>query len=343
MNRNSHTTVSASSHVAGLVACFLAVWPWTIGSVAAAEVEILDERIVTGEPKTAGGPKIAGELAIIIDEAQVMRIQDVMVGAPVSGLVAKVRIQEGQAVSVDTVLVELSAERAEKELAAAQAAYEAALIQSENDVNTRYAQRTLEVRKRELKQSTEANQRYAGSVTATEIDRLQLVIDQAILSVEQAQQELDVATATVREKAATVDLAALRVREHSIGSLTEGRIAEVLVQAGQWVEAGKPVVRIVSLDPIRISAFIDGRKHNRSLVGRPVEFQWQPEPSVPAITLMGRVSFVSDELNPVTSQVRLWAEVDNPDETIRPGMRGMLVIQPSGRLPLPNNDGLDSE
>ena len=270
---------------------------------------------------------------ITIADSQVLSIHNAVIASPIAGLVRQCRVHEGDAIGANQVLIELDDTRATEELAAAYAAHEAALIQANNDVNIRYAQRTLEVRRRELMQSIEANERYSGSVTKTEIDRLQLVIDQAELSVEQAKQERSVAEATVNEKAAAVNLGQLRVNEHSIESMIAGRIAEVSVQAGQWIEAGAPVVRILSLDPIRISGFIDGRVYNRSLVGRPVTFHQTPsaesdsENTIEPMKLSGHVSFVSDELNPITSQVRLWAEVANPDEVIRPGMRGRLVIE----------------
>lgn len=324
MTHFSHMTYLGSSFRREVFVILIALLATFIGSARAAEGEIPGD----------------ADSAITIEDAQVLRIQDVVVGSPVSGMVSSVAIREGQAVSEGTQLVQLNSERASKELAAAKAEFEAALIQSENDVNTRYARRTLEVRKRELKQSTEANQRYAGSVTATEIDRLQLVIDQAVLSVEQAQQELDVAMATVNLQAAAVDLAQLRIEEHSVESQVDGRIAEVTVQAGQWVEAGTPIARIVSLDPIRVSAFVDGRRFDRSLVGRSVEFQWTPDETKSPINLIGTVTFVSDELNPITSQARLWADLSNPDETIRPGMRGKLIIQ-EPRHAQTTGDGLE--
>ena len=36
--------------------------------------------------------------------------------------------------------------------------------------------------------------------------------------------------------------------------------------------------------------------------------------------------FVSPEVNPVNGQVRVWADVDNKQLTLRPGLRGHLAI-----------------
>ncbi|MCM2372493.1 hemolysin D [Rhodopirellula sp. ICT_H3.1] len=286
---------------------------------------------------------------IQIDQAQVLLIQNTSLSTPIAGRVDSVEIVEGEQIVPGRVLARLDERRARGEWSAAQAALHAAMIQAENDVNTRYAKRSLEVRERELQQSDEANKRYPGSVTATEIDRLQLVIDQAELAVEQSEQEREIAQATAAEKQAACELAKQRLDEHTIESTINGQVAEVFVQNGQWVEAGAPIVRLISLDPIRVSGFVDGRLHDSGLVGRKVRFEIAPpQPSSDvtsfaansngdskvavennvdeATVLYGVVTFVSAELHPVTSQVRLWATVDNPNRKARPGMRGKLTI-----------------
>ncbi len=285
--------------------------------------------------------------SLTVHDAQVLLIQNTTIATPIAGLVCAVEVREGDQVVAQDVLIRMDARRAQAELVASQAALQASEIQAENDVNTRYAERSLEVRQREWEQSNEANDRFNGSVTETEMDRLQLVIDQAELSVEQSEQERAVASATATEKRAAVELARLRLAEHTVQSIVTGQVAEVLVQVGQWVEPGTPIVRLISLDPIRVSGFIDGQLYDSSLVGCDVKFEIKPPAKQLAMNktgklesqldefengsdepllFSGKVTFVSDELNPVTSQLRVWAEIANPHGQARPGMRGTLVI-----------------
>jgi len=42
----------------------------------------------------------------------------------------------------------------------------------------------------------------------------------------------------------------------------------------------------------------------------------------------GHIVFVNPEIDPLNSQVRVWAEVENPDLKLRPGMQAALVIEP---------------
>ena len=45
------------------------------------------------------------------------------------------------------------------------------------------------------------------------------------------------------------------------------------------------------------------------------------------LQLEGKISFVSDEVDPVNQQVRVWAEIDNSRLELRPGDRGRLSIE----------------
>lgn len=275
-----------------------------------------------------------------INDAQAKLVQNTNIAAPIAGNLLRLDVQPGDQIEPGSTLLILDASLAKRELEAAQAAYEAAALQAENQVSVRYAQRTSEVKRRELQQSKEANSRYEGSVTATEIDRLQLLIDQADLSIQQAEHELHVAAATAEEKRAICRLSDERVQQHTIDTPIAGSVAETLVQVGQWVEPGQPLVRLISLDPIQVSCFVDGNRWDRSLIGHPVTFEFKAPRGVqdeleldasveaPApVSLSGRVSFVSEELNPVTSQIRLDAEINNPNGRLRPGVRGRLLIQ----------------
>ncbi len=271
----------------------------------------------------------SGGKTIEVTDAQVSLIQNAFVATSIAGLVAEVPVREGDRVEPGDRLIQLDTEQAQTELEAAKATHDATKLQSDNNVHVRYAQRTMEVRQRELEQSHEANQRYAGTVSESEISKQQLEVDQARLAIEQAEHDQLVAGARVREKQAAILMAAANLRRHGITAPVSGEVVEIAVEPGEWVDTGKPVVRIISLDPIRVECFIVGASNGDELVGRKVEFfpEVQSEPSTPAATpLVGQVTFVSLELHPVTGQARLWATIANPDRTVRAGMHGRLVI-----------------
>ena len=263
--------------------------------------------------------------ALVIEDAQTSLIKNAFIAAPLPGVVSSVDVQEGDQVQADAVLVRLREDLAEKELVAAKAALDAARMESDNDVNLRYAKRTLQVREHEMQQSRLANQAYPGAVSDFELEEIRLKVDQAALAIEQAQHDLMVAAAAAVEKQAAVSIAQTRLEQHTVRTRVEGMVAEIDVQPGEWVEAGEPIVRILSLDPIRVEGFVDGKTHGPQLVGRAVQFT--PAGANNGEPLRGRVTFVSPEMHPVTGQVRLWATVDNPDGKIGSGASGALVVE----------------
>ena len=270
-----------------------------------------------------------GEPALRVPEAQLSLIQNTLIAAPMAGVVDTVMVKEGDRVTPGQKMVQLNADQVSTELRAADAAAQAAQLQANNDVDARYAKRTLEVRRSELQQNMEANEGFAGAISDTEIEQLKLVVDQSELAIEQANHDLQVAAATAREKAAAAEIVKARLEKHSIKAPIVSQVVQVDVQPGQWVEAGKPVVRLISLDPIRVECFVDGRQHGEDLVGRQVEFIVC---RVLVVThrikkLLGEVVFVSPEVHPVTGQARLWATLRNPDKLGRAGMRGQLTIK----------------
>ena len=272
---------------------------------------------------TAG---LADDTVLEINGAQTSLIQNTFVASPIAGVVSEVNAREGARVTAGTCLVRLNDLQAVTEVLAAKAKLEAARLESSNDVDQRFPERSLEVRIRELESSLKANQKYSGAVSDTEIARLSLVVDQSRLAIEQAKHELAIAAARASEQEAAVSIAEAILDKHAITTTVDGFVAEVAIETGEWVEPGTPIVRVITLDPIRVECFVDGRLYGPNLVGGTVQFipntdDTEQEP------LTGEVTFVSPELHPVTSQARLWATIKNPKLKLRAGMQGRLAIR----------------
>ena len=69
-----------------------------------------------------------------------------------------------------------------------------------------------------------------------------------------------------------------------------------------------------------------GSKYGRELEGCSVKLAAALPPHAKVEEFTGKVVFVSPQLQPVTGQVRIWAEVENRDLQLRPGAHGMLTI-----------------
>jgi macrolide-specific efflux system membrane fusion protein len=103
-------------------------------------------------------------------------------------------------------------------------------------------------------------------------------------------------------------------------------IVELHRRRGEWVQPGDTVARIVRLDKLRVEGFLAAKHARPELVG---------SKTIVKVTIgddelefPGEIVFVSPEIDPINSQVRVWADVENADLVLRPGMQAVLVVEP---------------
>ncbi len=255
------------------------------------------------------------------EQAIASLIQNVTIAANIAGQVVSLPFAEGDVVAAGDVLVQLNDLAARADYQAAQKAADAAELKASNDVNVRYAQRTMEVSQAEYQKSEAANRQYEGTISNTEMNRLKLVVDQGLLSMEQAVFDQRVAKAEAQEKASLVEAALIRVQEHSIKAPVSGMIAEQMIQVGQHVEGGEPLLRVIDLKTLRIECLVSEDLARTLTSGMPVDFLFDGDQVV-----AGHIEFVSPEVHPVTHEVRVTAKVNNDEQRLRPGTHGKLRL-----------------
>jgi len=104
-------------------------------------------------------------------------------------------------------------------------------------------------------------------------------------------------------------------------------VVQVNLHRGEWVPAGKTVIRVLRVDRLRVEGFVQTRDLPGDLSGRRATLLVDL-PGRAGAEFDGAVVFVSPEVNPVNGQVRVWAEVENPKLQMMPGLRGTLTIHP---------------
>jgi macrolide-specific efflux system membrane fusion protein len=91
------------------------------------------------------------------------------------------------------------------------------------------------------------------------------------------------------------------------------------------------VLRLVAIERLRAEGFVRAEAATNHIVGRAAWFTLgrvddNDAEADGAPPIAARIAFVSPEVDPVTRQVRVWAEIDNTDGRLRPGQQGRLVI-----------------
>lgn len=273
-----------------------------------------------------GDPATGGELRV--ESALVTLIEHVDVPAKEAGVLMEIAVREGEAVTTEATLAQIDDHQANLAVRKAEAELDIARRQADNELKYLFATKSAEVARAELKRSKESVEKYSKSVSQTELDRLKLLVEQSELEAQQAKHDQAVARLTATQKEVELESARHNVERRRIAAPIDGIVVEVKRQLGEWVEPGMAVARVVRMDRLRVEGFIPAREAASDLTGRPVKLV-ADLPGHPSAEFAGKIVFVSPEINPVNGQVRVWAEVENRDQLLRPGLKPVLVIQPA--------------
>lgn len=257
------------------------------------------------------------------NDARVVAIRNTLIAAEAPGLIREIHFEAGAYIEQHATLITLNSEtyQADYEIALAEEAI--ARLQASNRVKVEYAQKSAEVTENTLTKSVAANRQYSRTIPQTEIEKLQLQLEQARLSGEQALMELDAAEWTVKLKQKMTQGARVKLDSRTVRAPLSGTIAQVLVQPGQWVNAGEPVARIIDLNHLRVEGYFRQDLIRRVKVGSSATFTYTLDGET--MRVLAKVSFVSPEVVEGIFQVR--ADFENPKRLHVPGVQGKLVLQ----------------
>jgi len=282
-------------------------------------------------PHSPAGPSVSESSLLVVDAVVLRPLRVAEVPAQQTGLLQDFAIREGEQVAAGQLLAALDDRAARHDLQQAELEHELATLRVSNEVHLRYAEKALEVARAELARSNESIESFAKSISKSQLDVERLTVQKLMLETEQARHELDLARFGQKLKENALESARLKVEQHQVRAPFAGTVARLRGQVGEWVEVGSPVLRLVAVDQLRAEGFLSAEylgkaaPAQRPLVGRPVRVLVTLAGGQTA-ACHGTLRFVSPEMDPLTRQVRVWAEVDNRQQHLRPGQRGRLEI-----------------
>jgi multidrug efflux pump subunit AcrA (membrane-fusion protein) len=316
--------------------------------VPAREAGAVAERLVQ-----EGDTVHAGELiAQLDDELERLQVQR----AEVELDVARKEAENTAPVKLAEKSIELQRQAAEEHALSRRIAH----FRAENELKVEAARKQRDVNKNELDRGLRAKQTFADSISDSELDGRRLSYEHAQLSAQQAEfehevdrmladaEDLAAVTHTLSIERATLEredaeakhqiaslnvplnenqLAAARIalERRRIHSPIEGIVVEMKRHQGEWIEPGETLARIVRLDKLRAEGFLAADLATQVQRGTRIEVQVRVN-RTETVTCEGTVTFVSPEIDPVNREVRIWADFENPNLQLRPGMHGSLTI-----------------
>jgi macrolide-specific efflux system membrane fusion protein len=269
-----------------------------------------------------------GAEPLVVESALLRLTQQVEVPARAQGVISTIHVTEGDSVDRGTLLAQM--DDVEARLMEGRAAIELQLNKEKvtNDVAIRSAKRALVFNQAELRRVERAGRDTPGSITISELEEVKFRAEQAELDLEKAQHERRQDQLSADLKAKELELSQYSIDVRKILAPINGVVVEVLRQPGEWVEPGEKVLRIVRMDRLRAEGMVHIRDLPPDLRGAPVSITMEL-PGKGETTFAGKVIFVSPEISPVNGQVRVWAEVDNKDGLLKPGLRPRMTIVPA--------------
>ncbi len=257
------------------------------------------QRIKIGEPAGADvGTTLTVAARIEVDDTRITRL-----GSPLMGRITSVSIREGQDVAKGQVLAQLNSTG----LSSAQLEFLKAISQKH------LARRSLE-RAQDLLR--------AEVIGAAEMQRREAELAHATAELDAAHHQLLLLGMPPEDVAQLEHSRALHPVSPIIASMN-GTVMTRKVTVGQVVQPADTVAEIADLSSVWLIADVPEQNAGALVEGLDVEAEIA---ALPGQKLRGKLSFVSNTVNPETRTVRARMDVPNPNRRLKPSMLATMEI-----------------
>jgi membrane fusion protein (multidrug efflux system) len=132
-----------------------------------------------------------------------------------------------------------------------------------------------------------------------------------------SQSELDTAEATLKQNQANADAIRAAVAKKTIRAPFDGKLGIRLVNLGEYLDTGKPIVSLQSLSPVYVDFSLPQQELAQLNPGMRVRVSTD---AYPDLLFEGVLTTINPDLDSSTRSVGLQATLDNADQRLRPGM-----------------------
>ncbi|AOY59392.1 MULTISPECIES: efflux RND transporter periplasmic adaptor subunit [Desulfococcus] len=132
-----------------------------------------------------------------------------------------------------------------------------------------------------------------------------------------SESDYDNADAQYKSAAAEVDGIRVLIEKKTIRAPFAGRLGIRLVNMGELLREGDPVVSLQALDPVFVNFLLPQQEIARVKPGMTVRVTSN---ALPGLILDGTITAINPEVESATRNVRIQATITNPEERLRPGM-----------------------
>ncbi|MFQ4137544.1 efflux RND transporter periplasmic adaptor subunit [Nodosilinea sp. PGN35] len=265
----------------------------------------------------------------------------------VDGRVTQVLVSSGSAVNQGQPVVQLSPEQTQSEVAAAQAAAQAAGFGREaaraqvDAAEAQFARAQADVELAAVEFSRTERLVGAGALSRQDLDnaRNQLNVAQAAQrqasdNVRAAQAQLQQALSTFNQSQAQVNVSQADLGFKQVVAPVTGRLGDVSLRVGDFVQAGDTLATITQNSELFLRIQVPTTRASQLRTGIPVELL-SPDTGEPLAT--GSVSFISPEVDGAGQSILVKARFPNDAGNLRDGqfVRARLIWSTTATLLVP--------
>jgi membrane fusion protein (multidrug efflux system) len=138
-----------------------------------------------------------------------------------------------------------------------------------------------------------------------------------------SQAELDAAESTLKQMQGNADAVRATIQKKTIRAPFAGSLGIRLVNLGQYIDTGKPIVSLQSLTPVYADFSLPQQELARLKAGMTVRVTTD---TYPGRKFEGKLTAINPDLDQSTRSVGLQATLDNSDQSLRPGMFARVEV-----------------
>ena len=252
-------------------------------------------------------------------------VDQVTISSEADGTVRRILADLGDRVKAGQVLVQLDHEKQQYTYEQQQAALARALAQygapdpqhlPDDRADARRPEGQGRPRAGASRRSTRADELFARTLISQQaLDDAKTALQSKQASYDSALQNARNLRASIQASEAAMKLADRQLRDTDIRAPFDGYVEKRLVNLGELVKAQMPVMAVVRLDPLKVTAEIPERMAPWISDGRPVELHVD---AYRDRTFTGKVSRISPAVNTATRAFPFEALVPNADAALKP-------------------------
>jgi RND family efflux transporter MFP subunit len=261
--------------------------------------------------------------------AEAVTDRKIVMKTEVPGIIRNLKVKESQHVRKGDLLVELDDQEYKLSYENAEAARLKAF--SEMLVEQRFADVAGESGSEKSTELTnaqklfeEAGQQYQkGLISREEYERGSRLYEKALIESGEKKDEVVAAMKGLTQAEISVKKAQLDLEKTKIRAPFPGIITDIKASPGEHISAGRELFTLVNISRIQVHAKVLESEIGKMQVGREVDLKFS---AYPRKVFKGKVSAISPVVNPEFKTCKVFIDVENPKEELKPGMHAEVEI-----------------